>query len=706
MEEETDVELEVGGGFEPKEAELVYDEAAPNLVETFASTEKGRKALKRLADQVRKDFDAAWSGAEAYRERIANDFKIFTGDLPKKSFPFEDSANANVPIMLETLSRVTARSSSELFGDWTNVFSVLPMTPDDEQLAYLLTKHGNWQIRNELTDFRRQIGSRGMLLFYTAGDVVCHSYYDSAKKRNRHDILTCDEFFMPYVFTTTEPDLSDVPYMGKVLHRYRHELQRMRGEWSGVDEVIAREPPSWDDDPEQVAHESMAQTMGIEKPDDSSRAPYKLIEYVGWAELPNQENDRFIRAIMDYTTKNLLLLQIHEEEDWQDRARFDRQNEELERYRAARAAEAEHQAMVEQAAGMVDPMTGMPIDVNMIHPPPEPAIPPGWAENPDDPMTSPDPIRMVPIRLFTHAVCIEPLVGSLGIGFGRIQSDFNAAANVAFSQYTDAATLANVCSYITPEGVEFDQPFSVRPGAINKVKGIGPSDLGNAIKELRPSPANEQLVNVIKMMYDWGQSAIQAPAVLSGEPGKSGETYRGLSTRVEQATRQLSVVTRVYADFVEGILKNNAKLNAQFLPDEQILYLNDTKFGGGEEIVVGRSMYQRDYRVEIRSDLRFASQAQKISEADELLQMPGAVPPLQTDTAFVHHAVRKALEARNKHEMIPLLGPPPPPPTTPFGAPPPMPGMPPGAPAGMPDPSAAGAPPDMGGEPPPEEAPV
>jgi hypothetical protein len=84
----------------------------------------------------------------------------------------------------------------------------------------------------------------------------------------------------------------------------------------------------------------------------------------------------------------------------------------------------------------------------------------------------------------------------------------------------------------------------------------------------------------------------------------------------------------------------------------------------------------------VRADLRFATQAQRVGEADDALKLIQGVPQLQQNQGLIYAAVKKCLEARGQRDMIPLLGPPPPPTQTPLGLPPPAPPMP-MAPPGM-----------------------
>lgn len=691
-------------GSEAEKAELTYDENSANLAKDFAKAGKpGLDFLKKLSDKCIKNFDTAWESTESYRERCASDWRLFTGDLPPKAPPFEHVPNPHVPIMLTNLSRIASRAQAELFGDWSNVFNVVPVGPDDKEIPKLLSLHGNWQIRQKITDFKRQM-YRALLMFYVNGDVACHSYYDIFKRRNCHEILTTDDFVIPFVYTTTEPDYSDVPYKCKVMRRYRHELQRYRDDWLDVDKVIAKEAPSWSDEPESKMRSELADVQGQDIPDDVKNAPYKLIWYEGWCELPGDDYERYIKCVLDYATKAVLLLQVHEQEDWQDRIRYDRQAEELSSYQQALATYEQNVMQLESqrqqlamtlASPGVDPVEAQMMSeaVAQIQPPPFPVAPDWLGEGQSEPKA----VRKVPIEMFSHGVCIEPIVGSLGISFGRIEADLNRAANIAASQFADAADFNNAKAFIT-NGIEFeDGPPKIFPGAHLKVRSMTAPELDKAIKEFSVGSASPQLIQLVEMMVSYGSEVLQAPAVLSGESGKSGETYRGIAARIEQATKQLSVTTRKFADFLETILCNNGKLNAVYLDDEEVFYVNDHLLGVSQELTAGRRLYERDYRVEIRSDLRFTTQAQRISEADEALQLPQIVPPLQGNLAYWYHAAKAALEARDQHELVEQLGPPPPPPTTPMGVqPPPM--MGPAGPGGPP-PGEPGVGPEQMSEP-------
>lgn len=629
---------------------FVYDEEQPNLCLAFYSHPDGKEAIKKIAKQVLDEVKTARDDSEEYREQKAKDWLIFTGKLPKKSFPFEDSANAHLPIMMENLTRLMFRAVSEMFPDESNVFTFDPMGPDDTEIANAMTRHTNWQLGTRVPGFYRQ-QHRGILMFYVDGDVSAHSYYDSVRGTNRHDILSTDDIVVPYIYTSTMDDYSDCPFVCRILRYYRYEVEQMKDQWYEVERIIERKAPAWGEEGQELRE--AAEEWEKIRASSGTRAPYQLYLWEGWLRLPNQTRERYCQVVVDVTTEHVAKLAIHEEPTWDERERFRRETQELSEY-------TQMLVHYEQNPFIVDPATGA------VQPTTPPQAPPWFQEG----MVGPEPMRKQPIHMFSHGVCIESLVGNLGFGFGRGQADLNRAANTGLSQFTDSATLANARAFVTTGNLNLDRPLKIAPGRVHQAKGIGSADLKNQILPLETGPANPQLLDLVKFMSDHAESSIQAPGVLSGEPGKSGETFRGIATRVEQATKQLTAATRKYRSFLENIVKNNCRLNALFMPDVEVFSVNDHLKGYVQE-KVSREMYTQGYRVKLRADLKFASQATRIQEADMLVTAGVQNPYLAQNAAFNWHAIKKALEARDLHEMVKLLGPEPVPPAMFMAAPPP-----------------------------------
>jgi hypothetical protein len=690
-----------------------YDPDAVNLVKEFKAHPEGRSVLKRISQKCLADFDTAWQATEKFRKNNADVWKLFSGILDPKDPPFDKLANAHVPILMENTIRMTTRQAYELFGNWTNVFGVTPIGPDDEKTAKLLSLHGNWQIRKRIKDFKRQIGHRGLLMFDLFGDVVCHSYWDPQHRCNRHEILSANEFVCANAHVSTMPDFSDVSWVAKVIYMDGHELRKMGGTWEDLDTTLKHLPPDWDDATiTQELREQVDKSIGV----DSSayqKGQYRIIQYEGWLNLPpstatnaqgepNEDRDRYCKVIIDFQTQTVLALSIHERVDPYEKRRYEFQMQELQRYQQGlqeiqafqQELEQTQQAALALAHSLPAEGDGPAQAIIMgrsladIPPPPEPVMPEWMQGNPQ--AMPPEPER-VPIRMFSHGVNIEPLQGIIGLGTGMIHAAQNKAANISLSAFIDQASLGNLKNFIAKGGVKFagGDKIQIAPGKIHTVQGA--TDLSKDILPLDFGQANPQFLQLIEMLVRFGNTVSNTPEVLSGEAGKSGETAQGISARIEQATKMLSVPTQKYADFVTQVLVNNALLNAIFLEDVEWFSVNnhDPAVGpmGRQTFSVGRDMYDRPYDVEISADLKFTSTAQRISEADALVQMPNAVPELAGNFAFKHSVISKSLEARNRYDLIGLLGAPPQPPQQ-FG----MPTSPPMPPPGMAPPGAPGTP--------------
>lgn len=681
------------------EEPLVYDEDAENLVPLFDGSLYGETALKKISQTVIENTDSARESMEEYSRRIADDYRIFAGELRNKSYPWDNCSNPNLPFMMENIARVHATVCGELFGDWNDIFAYMGFGPEDDMAAELMSAHDNWQITVNIKGFRNNM-ERGALGFLFQGHVVAHSAYDPIARENTHDILTPDEYYIPYVSLSTCPDMSDIPYKVRVLRYYKHDLEKMRGTWSNIDKVLKQSAPGHEEEPEEPIAEAAAEIENIQVPTDNPTTPYKLYWYEGYLELPSQQAERYCKAIVDSSTGEVLQLTIMEEAPWDEVKRYQEQIFEQQQYMQAQQAWQEYFVPAMQAdealrqrlqAPDVDPgeadVLQMSLDADPL-PQMEPK-PRGWLAQVSDPQAAlPEPPRKAPVSSWSHESCIMPLKGVFGLSLGRIQADLARAANTALSQFTDAAHLANNWGLVVPNGMKFQKPFRIQPGHVNKVAGMTGPEIAKSLVQLKPEQANPQLIDIVRMMIEFGQSSMQSPDVLSGQSGKSGETYRGLATRIEQAYKQLGYYARRYGKFTETVLNRNADLNMRHLPEDKVQHVFDHLTRGMREIRIGRGFWQQRKRMmTLHAEMRFSTASQRVQEADELGQLPKMMPALQTNLSYQYRTLRKMLEARGADDLIDTLGKEPPPPPV-FGLPnmPPMgpPGAPPGAPMGGP----------------------
>lgn len=693
---------------EANETPFSFDENVPNLVPVFEADPVAAKFLENLVQECYDEFKTSWDKNSSYRQKTAESWRLLYCDLPPKNKPYENCANAAIPLALQNVVRYTNKIETEIFGDWSAVFNFIPTNPTAELIAPIVTEHSNWQVRTRITGFKRQM-ARGLLIFAVAGDVVCHSYYDPVTRRNCHEILTCDDFVTPYTHVSVAPDFSDVPWVARRIPFFKNKLKQMRNEWSNVDKVVSHTAPEYGSgEADTELREAIASHLG-EDAFGQQRGEYEIIHYEGWLKLLGQDDERYCQLIFDLTTKTPLKLSIHETADYAERYRFQYQQQEAQQYQSSMM---QFQQMQQQQIGAAQQSFAQAAAAPPGHPaetplaeqghqilaqqlPPPPNKPAWMLQDGQQPL----PPKKTPIHMFSHGVCLEPMLGNLGVGIGRIDSQLNLATNTVWSQFLDAATLGNGKTFITASNVDFRSPFKIGPGVFNKAKNVMPSDLQNAFYELDFGQANPQLLQAAESLMGFAEQASSTPDLMSGAAGKSGETARGIQARLEQINAMIAVPTGRFADFVIQIMKNNCKLNRTFMSDEEIFYVNrfndDFNMNSKEMIKAARDFYDNEYEIELCSDLQFKSRAQKVSEADEITQLPNAMPELQSNFAFKYQAIKQSLEARGLHKIArTLLGPPPPLPANTFGLPPwapntamnpsPAPGAPPPPPGGQP----------------------
>lgn len=679
----------------PAEGELDYDEDDPNLVTTFLRSEKGRSALLAIEEHVCNEFQKAEEASAGWRTRWMKDWSLFAGELPQRTGKAQGMVQINVPLSLENTTRVAFRLHAEIFDDYKNMVTVAPLG-DSDVAAEALTKHSNWQFRADIPDFDRQ-AHRLCLAFTHIGDVTVHSFYDQRLQQNRHEVLTPDEFVVPWSHTTTMPDYSDLPWYAKVCSLYTHEMQAME-HWERVDQILQDYQPTFDDEPSPEGAEKVNSLQGQEQNTETVYAPHKVLWWEGWVNLPGQKRQRFVQGHLHYKSRKLMALTIHEEPHWKDLARYEQQQAEAEIYEQQRQAWEGAQEAVTAELDKADQAVDLAADAGMAGPgaalesmsqiaeerermtgqlgemEPEP---PEWMS--DD--RRPEPARRVPIHSFTHMVCIEPLVGNRGLSYGRIQADLQRAVNQLVTQFADAGSFANFKPFMSSRKFQALGELKWGPGEINVLDAMDVEDIRKVIMPMSTGQANPQLMEIANLLMEKAMKSMQAAEILSGEPGKSGETYKGVAARIEQATKQLSVIGRKLGAGVKQIIRNNARLNSIYLPDDELVRIADLE--GAPEVRISAGMYQRGYSFELRADMRFATSIQKIQEADEVLQMvmglaqPGG--PLMGNLALQYEVIKGAFVARRRPDLVALLGqkpetsrvfgPPPPPTLPPAGGP-------------------------------------
>lgn len=665
-----------------KEVDLAESEGDPadeddfNMVKKYSASDDGKKFLEDVSDIVMDSFKSMWESTEEYREKRAQLYRLFRGNLTQKSAPFEDCANIHMPVVLQAIAMLVPRVITEIFPADDYIFKAVPTGPEDQERADVLTQHGDWQFKHEISDFIPQF-ERAVTESMLVGTAIVYSCRDTINNRNNHRALSCEDLVMSYTVNAVDPSLADVPEKIMIVRWSRHELEDLvaQGKYDSdavgsilepLDDPKNRGSKAKQDEPTLTVRESVEEVEGHVRPENDPTAPYVFYEYHGWLKLPGEERQRPVVAVVETSTRKIASFYLREDDDWRDKERYDREIQDIASYQQAveqfRAAAANPQ--------LIPGPDGMPTQA----PIPDAPIPPPSVklDEAGEPLPPEQP-RKVAIEYFTRIDCIYDPHGSMGIGIGDMVKGFNEMVNQLGNLFTDAASIANSPPQLVSENALPPGEVEIGPGAIIR-SPLPPEQLDKAQKTLIQTQGNPQLLEMMNLLMGVAKEVAATPDVYSGQPGKAGETYRGISTRVQEAAKPLTAVAQRILRGLTEIVRKNARLNSIFLPEEDIVNVIDPS-KGRMKVKITRAIYLEDYDITFTADTRFTSQAQKLDEDVQLMQFAATSPLFAGNQiqqqVFLFEVASRYLKDMKRPELIPYLGqrPQPPPPPQPIAPP-------------------------------------
>jgi len=670
---------------------------------------------RKLVDTAIQNYDRDWDSSTEYRNRRDNILRLYLGIMP----PGEDGdmrAQIHYPIIATAVQRMQARTYDQQFPSNGEYFGVRPTDAMDLERSVRVAKHLNWQVQHQIPEY---VPNHDVLIqqWYLYGSAFSYLYWDPVKNRPCHEACRTEDIVISYTERDTSPSMENVSRITRILRKYRHELYQLAdlGYYSNIEGIYKdpdKEAPSGDstdDQKDRPITETIDSASGVEKPTDDLSAPRKLIEQHCWYRLPGEKRDRPVIITIDLASRTLLCLKLREDEDPEDRARYNREK---------KANQAQYDLAIQQyeanmasyLQGMPAPdMTGMPMPGEATQTaPPAPgettATMPGIDPNmpqPPPPPAEPEAPRMVPINFFTHFICIPNPEGFYGLGIGFLLEGHNMVADTIASQIVDAGTLANTKTFIYSRQNKLTRgEWKIRPGAGNE-SDLSPQDLKNGIFMLDFKGPDAALASFIKDQKEEAEALSGANEILSGEVGGSNETATTTQIRISQALAAISIQNKRYtrSRTVEG--QKLARLNSVHLGDaEYFTVVDPMKMIPGQTPVIdpvtgqpslpgvtqepiARMDYLEDVDITVTADPRMASQPQRFQEALKAWEIVNTSPLLAQNPMLVMACAKNIFVAMDRPDLVATLG------MTPM-----MPAMP-----GQPQ----GQPPQQGGPPKPED---
>ena len=720
--------------------EDVTMDKAPETVNLVASiTDEADQ--RKIASRVFKDYETDHRSSERYREKRASILKLFIGMLPPSQ---DDGAQIHYSIIAQAVIRIHARIYDQQFPSNGEFFGVRPTDNTDAERAIRVAKHMNWQVLHQIPEY---VPNHDALImqWLLYGSAFSYVYWGSVRNRPCHEVCATEDIILPYTRKSTDPNLADIPRITRILRLQRHELEAEAAtgyyDQAQVEKLLEKMEAGnaggsgEDSQKSSPIQETTDKAAGIEKQEDKDDDTKRvLIEQHRWLKLPGGDRERPVIVTIDRDSKILLQIRLREDEDQEDRARFNReQDANNAEYAAAMMQYQQDLAAYEMnmsELAMSQTSTPLPMQgAETMTAPPTPgettstgpmALPPPPPQ--PQPPPPPAPVKMVPVNFFTHYVCVPNPEGIYGYGIGFLLEGDNMVADTVASQYVDAGTLANTPTFVFSRQAKLGRgEFRIRPGHGTQTD-LNPQDLDKGIKVLDFKFPNPAMMNVVKDAQQDATDVSGAGDILSGEVGGSNETATTTQIRISQALAAISIQNKRYTRARTCEAQKIARLNSVYLGDDEYFTVVDPfkKVPEAPNPVMGapgitppgmsspgpapvpgappipgppmpdpsvvktpiaRRDYLEDVDITITADPRMASQPQRVQEATQALNLI-LQGPLVNNLLLVVAAYRNLFIAMDRPDLVAaLMAMPPMPPGPPPGQGPPPPN---GKPSGGP----------------------
>lgn len=612
--------------------------------------------FKEKGAEVVRLFNEDKQSCKDYFDKCGEVYKVYFGQMPPKDPDFAETASVHVPIMAEAVDRIHARMYQQRLPPKGELLVATPTGPDDEPRERRLTKHLNWQLRNQIREYR-SLHDVNMTRTLLVGSAFTYVYYDAVKRRPCLHALPTTDVVMAYTQKTEDLSLLDVPRYTIIWRKHARELraEEKKGVYFGV-EAALKAGDDMDIDEKDAVRMAGDEAAGRKEWTDDPQRPRVILEQHTWCKLPGGDTERPVIVTVDRASQSILGVYLREDEDPRDRARYDRE---------MRANEAQYMMMMQehQQKILMHQARIEALQSQAAILPPEISLPP-MPEPPAPPEMPPEPVRpeMVPISFITHYVCKPNPAAAYGIGVGMELCDMNKAADTLMAQYVDLGTLANNPVLIFSRQMKFLRGAKrIKPGAGLEVdtSGMPLKGMYEVLQFPHPNPA---MAGVVRDIKEDAKDKAGASDVLVGEGTVSREAAATSKIRATMAMENLTILGQRYDASQSEEAKKIARINARTLDEMEyasVVMPGDAGKMAVEAGAIGRHDYYEDFDISFTADPRMATQTQRVDEAREAMnimtQLPPGLIPLPTMQRLAIAAMSKLYKAMDMPDMAAIV---------------------------------------------------
>lgn len=640
------IRVPMPGGGPPDEPGMDKPDESVNLALKFSAEEQSK-----MATRVIEDYDEDLKSREEHMRRLTRYYQLYAGVMKVKSWPFQNAANVNVPLLTYAILQVHGRLFDMLIPAKGNIYNSLPTRATDDQevdRAERTELFANWYLREKVPEYRMSYDATfwQMLIF---GSAFRYQWWDATEGRICTDWVSVEDMVVPYSCKIIDPSMRGVPRYTLARKMTLFEIQERgeSGEYENTDNIKASSVSGSAGKNDSEFKEAVDDVAGIQRPterkflEDEDR---HVLEQHRWLRLPKDpaRDQNFdgrphpVIVVVDEATRTVLRVVLREEDDPSD----------------FKKAQGEQKAATDQIVQQIQQQQSMAA--------------PGMPGPAQPEMPALRKVRQREVCFFTHYSCFQG-EGFYGLGLGAFLGPLNEAMNTLINQQIDRATVNNAGGgYRSRQARGAQGPLVKEPG--NYVEIDAPAgamkDIIQNWPQVAPDPESRWFIEYIETSAN---RISGAGDTLSGEPVGSNETARAAMARYEQAQKQISILAGRIMGYMTCDARIIWRLFSVYLDEQEYHDVVDSR-GMPRQVRIGREDFVADARVVPTADARLTSHSQRVDEAQGFLQtvISGDGPAeLNQNAAIRYAAIQAFLLASDHHEMMELMGPAPGPPQPP-----------------------------------------
>lgn len=285
-----------------------------NIVDIIKNWGNGDSVLTEIGDQVCIDFDNDDSSRREWKEGVQRSIKLFTNFLPRKTSPWDNASNINLPMLAVACLQFQARAFDAIIPP-KGVVNTIATGDEDLLKADRVAKYMNYELLYKMDDFEEGM-DKSLIQLPIEGTVFRKTYFDPIAGRNRSEYISASDLVVSYNY---KGSVEDAPRKTHVLYMRQNDINMRARAGIYTSDAFNTIPAVMDVVPiSDTIRKTADEIKGISSsPNPFDRDPYRIVleQHRGW-DLDGDGIEEPYVITVDYATRKVWRITDRRFADW------------------------------------------------------------------------------------------------------------------------------------------------------------------------------------------------------------------------------------------------------------------------------------------------------------------------------------------------------------------------------------------------------